>query len=374
MFSTEKGGLSFTVNENPFVPRGALVPVISTDFNQKLQKNESSDGIVTYFMPEERAKLNSCPKEWSILKLQPTDSASKVSQTALVQPSAKMKKPLCSILAKNFKEQPNNFRMSGLQPVSPRSQTRMELEAGMKPSLPSHEQAKQFNANSTLRFPNGNNAERPVRPILGRKFNESQTPTTAHTPFLKIYEDFCAGIQRKLQPAHSNHKLTTLAADDSAIIFAEKAACGNIQPIDLSKKVRSDYAKVWNEIATKAHSTKELSVAPQMVEAGTSATTSATPKRTPPPFTGKEKPFFPRNMSLAMQSVAEHSKDNDLLLPAPVANNTERLHKEVVGSSALVSEEAGSSNENEKPNTNDNGATVKGNHCTSTHQEYVRSL
>ena len=354
MVSVETGGLPFTGNENPFVPRGALIPVITTDLNQKWQENESSDGSV---MPE-CAKLNSCPKEWSILKFQPAGSASKVSQTALVQPSVKMNKPLRSILAKNFKEQPNNFRMSGLQPVSPRSQTRMELEAGMRPSLPSQQQAKQFNGNPTLQFPNGNNAERPVRPILGRKFNESQTPASVHTPFLKTYEDFCAGIQRKLQPAHSNHKLATLAADDFAIIFAEKAPCGNIQPIDLSKKARGDYAKVWNEMATKAHNTKELNVAPPMVEAGTSPTTSATPKRTPP-FTGKEKPFFPRNMTPAMQSVAERSKDNDLLLPAPVTNSTERLRKEAVGSSARMRGEMESSIGNEKSDNNDNGATVK---------------
>ena len=210
-------------------------------------------------------------------------STNKAPQTSVIQSLAKTK-PLRSILAKDFKEQPNNFRMPGLQPVSPRSQIRMELEAGMKPSLPSHQQAKQINANSFPVFPNGNNDEKRVRPILGRKFNESQTNTVTDTPFLKTYKEFCAGIQRKLQPAHSNHKIATLAADDSAIIFAEKAACGDIQPIDLSIKGRGDYAKVWNEMTTKAHNTKEVNVTHQIVEARTSATTSATPKRPPPPL------------------------------------------------------------------------------------------
>ena len=306
-------------------------------------------------MPDDRINVNSSPKDWSIFKLQPTASANKIPQASVVQSLVKTK-PLRSILAKDFKEQPNNFRMPGVQPVSPRSQIRMELEAGMKPSLPSHQQAKQFNLNPFPVVPNSNNDERRMRPILGRKFNESQTNTAADTPFLKTYKEFCAGIQRKLQPAHSNHKFATLAADDSAIIFAEKAACGDIQPIDLSKKGRGDYAKVWSEMTTKAHSTKELNVTPQMVEPRTSVTASPTLKR-PPPFTGKEKPFFPRNMSPAIQSVVEHTKDKDSLPLVPAANVTDPLHKDVLDSSVRTNEETESSNE--KPNKNENRAVMK---------------
>ena len=141
-------------------------------------------------MHDDQVNVNSTPKDWSIFKLRPTASTYKVPQTSVVQSLAKTK-PLRSILAKDFKEQPNNFRQPGLQPVSPRSQIRMELEAGMKPSLPSHQQAKQFNLNPFPVVPNNNNDERRMRPILGRKFNESQTNTAADTPFLKTYKEFC---------------------------------------------------------------------------------------------------------------------------------------------------------------------------------------
>ena len=150
--SVEKGSLPFTGKENPFVPITALVPVISTDFNQKQQENKSSQSSIAYFMHDDQVNVNSTPKDWSIFKLRPTASTNKVPQTSVVQPLAKTN-PLRSILAKDFKEKPNNFRLPGLQPVSPRSQIRMELEAGMKPSLPSHQYAKQININPVPVFP-----------------------------------------------------------------------------------------------------------------------------------------------------------------------------------------------------------------------------
>ena len=55
--------------------------------------------------------------------------------------------------------------------------------------------------------------------------------------------------------------------------------------------------------------------------------------------------------------MAEHSENKDSLLPAPVANVKDRVHKAVLDSTVQTNEEMESSNE--KPNKNENRATVK---------------
>ena len=232
--ATTASTYKFTGNEKPFVSRVKIVPAVSMDLSIPGEKKTTSQQNQSGHSGEERGK--------DLKRQLAADQTHKGTDLSV--------KPILPTISK----EENSQTLPVLLPISPISQMRMEVEAGMKPSLPVNVAFQQ----GTVQFgtsPFTNNlqcafGQRSMRPILGRKFNDAPAADLSST---ESYKQFCAGIHRTILPAHSNHKLSSLAAQDSAIILPEKVQDENIQPIDLSKKTQNDYAKIWNQMTVKTN-------------------------------------------------------------------------------------------------------------------------
>ena len=314
--ATKSCTYQFTGNEKPFVPRARVVPAPSTDCTGNEQKKSLLKQNQIGQSEEDGEKING-------LKKQPSTDGTP-GGTDLAIPTAKL---LFLTISKDVTGHANNANtLPVLLPVSPVRQVRMELEAGMKPSLPvSSMTFQKGGARQSTSFGNTLQCEqdkRFFRPILGRKFCDAPAVDLSTS---ESYKQFCAGIQPSIPPAHSSYKLSSLAAEDSAIILAQKAQVENVQPLDLSIKTRndyakvaekaqveniqpfdfsiktlSDYAKVWNQMTTKTNNGSgscglktgsrefDVSVIGDQFKRGSRTMRSI--------CSGEEKPSFPKDM------------------------------------------------------------------------------
>ncbi len=255
------GACPFTGNEKPFVPRGSLANVVPTyaqqacivscrssspaHIPQKTYANSYTGASVSiktalhpvkaYLQRHMTSSLASAPQKFEetlidakcqpvagALGVRPDDVNSEVRTPPLAK-SMSQAPPVSAKFPRSILDSPllklpvyvSQQNLPVLQPISPRRQVQLELQAGMKPSFPSHvvlqQAAKKY-------VPMEGCPVVPGRPIRGRRDNDR---TEGYPP-------------RKIPEAHSHHRLQSLAAQDSAIVIPQDKNDENLLPLDLS--------------------------------------------------------------------------------------------------------------------------------------------